>query len=332
MKEILQFGLALGNGQTKFIINIVLCEVPPWIISGMNYFRKSVDIWGNIPGWIISGNQWIFGGTNRTITVFYTRPILRGFNDLLILEWSHGYAQPLVYHIVGMTHLPKKMGDGSEPSMVDPPKETKKLRTKPAQKGNKKFEVPPNFFPKPIQGTCPVRLERHSTWRWTDSSPPCMYCQSAGPGSNRCPRRGLLNVIKHLYYDLHTSKPKTFWNTLKLYFVVFGAWKFNGIKKLGTAMPLWPDAPASGLSGAGGFHHTNPESYRGRSAPLMHLSLYRCRGWGTLHIPENRMSPGQSIIRENSRFKVPKHWVNWENIAFIFVLPWYPMGHKSHQM
>ena len=89
-----------------------------YLISGMDSVRKYLDVWG--------GTQKIY----MYIYFFYAHPLLRGFNNLLILEGSHRYTQPLVYHVVGMAHLPKKMGDGPKPDLVDPPKENKEAKFK----------------------------------------------------------------------------------------------------------------------------------------------------------------------------------------------------------
>jgi hypothetical protein len=96
----------------------------------------------------------------------------------------------LVYHVVGMAHLPKKWEMDRNLTWLTHRKKTKKLslRTKPAQKGNSSFEAPPKWlFLKPIQGTCHGWFERRSIWQSTGSSPPCTYCRSAGSGTKSMP-------------------------------------------------------------------------------------------------------------------------------------------------
>ena len=93
--------------------------VPPWIFNFRDGFCQ--EILGCL------------GGNPKNIYIyiyFNAHPLLRGFNNLLILEGSHRYTQPLVYHVVGMAHLPKKMGDGPKPDLVDPPKENKEAKFK----------------------------------------------------------------------------------------------------------------------------------------------------------------------------------------------------------
>ena len=106
-----------------------------YLISGMDSVRKYLDVWG--------GTQKIY---MYIYIYFYAHPLLRGFNNLLILEGSHRYTQPLVYHVVGMAHLPKKMGDGPKPDLVDPPKENKEAKFKDQTRTKRKavLKLPQN--------------------------------------------------------------------------------------------------------------------------------------------------------------------------------------------